>query len=129
MTAPAHLLGPPRLNGETEAGPSLGSGCEVLSSGPDYIYYTLPHRGAMTGCFRTSVLNSFTPDLPSAVPECVHLQHSSRVLPNVVFVNSLSLTTLGLPEVGERCPSVFRGRAKTLRSPTAAAGPAPRPGG
>lgn len=127
VTAPAHFLGPPRLNGETEAGPSLGSGCEVLSSGPDYVYCPLPHKGALTGCFRTSVLNSFTPDLPAAVPECACLQLSSRVLPNVVFVNSLSLTRAGMSEVGESCPSLSPGRAKPLRSPTAAASPAPRP--
>lgn len=66
-TAPAHSLGPPGLNGEAEAGPSLGSGCEVLSSVLDNVYCPLPHRGALTGCFRTSVLNSFTPDLPAAV--------------------------------------------------------------
>lgn len=126
-TAPAHSLGPPRLNGETEAEPSLGSGCEVLSSRPDYVYCPRPHRGTMIGCFRTSVLNSFTPDLPAAVPECVCLQHSSRVFPNVVFTNSLRFTTAGMPEVGEPCPSLSRDRAKPLRSPTAEAGPAPRP--
>lgn len=99
----------------------------MLSSGPDYVYCPLPHRGAMMGCFRTSILNSFTPDLLAAVRESVCLQFSSRVLPNVVFVSSLSLTMAGMPEVGEPCPSFFRGRAKPFRSPTAAAGPAPRP--